>query len=363
MIYVSISAKKLLNFTCSALMKAGVRHDIAKIVAECLVQTSLRGVDSHGVRLLPHYLEGVRKGRINPDPKFTFKKTSASTGLLGADHTFGHAAGIIAARKSVELANKAGSGHVAVYNSTHFGAAACYSMEIARNGMIGMSFTHADALVRSHGGVRPFFGTNPMSFAAPCSGEEPFCLDMATSKTTFNKIKQLREEGLPAPEGAGADSRGIETTSPNEITMLLPIGGHKGYGLGMMVEILCSMLTGMPYGPHITNMFKAPMSKKRFLAHFIIAIKIDCFQDKEIFKKRLSCMMRELRKEPALKNGVPVMASGDPEKNAEKERAVSGIPLTLSEFEGLVRAGRHYGVELDTAESAAIRYPKKKDRK
>src|SRR3989338_7446559 len=242
---VLIPVDKLRSFVKNILLKANIRSDVAEYVAEGLIQTSVRGVDSHGVRLLAHYLEGVKKGRINPNPKYKFKKTSSSTGILDADHTFGHAAGMEAAKKAIALAKDAGTGHVAVYNSSHFGAAAYYALEIAKHDMIGMSFTNTYALVKTYAGKRPFLGNNPICLAAPCKNEGPFCLDMSTSMVTFNKIRQWREEGVTAPNGVGADENGSETTDPNEITMLLPIGGYKGYGLSMLVEILTSLLTGM----------------------------------------------------------------------------------------------------------------------
>ncbi len=344
---IRVSAKKLKKFAKSALLKAGVREDVARYVSEGLIQTSLRGVDSHGIRLLPHYLAALKGGRLNPDPKYKFTRTSASTGLLDADHTFGHAAGIEAAKKAVELADKVGTGHIAVYNSSHFGAAAYYTLEIAKHDMIGLSFTNTDALVKTYAGKKPFFGNNPISFAAPMNGEDPFCLDMATSVVTFNKIRQLRELGVPAPSGVGANSAGIESTDPNKITMLLPVGGYKGYGLSAMIEILCGLLTGMPYGPHIPKMFEAPMSEKRRLGQFVIAINIACFQDIKIFKKRLSYMVNELRREPPLDKKAPVQVAGDPEKKFMKERTKKGIPLKEVEFKALVRAGAEYGVTLN----------------
>jgi len=343
---ILVTAYALRSFANEALLRAGVRDDVAGYVSEGLVQTSLRGVDSHGIRLLPHYIEAVKGGRINPNPDYRFKKTSASTGMLDADHTFGHAAGMEAVKKAVELAEDAGTGHIAVYNSTHFGAAAYYTLEIAKQDMIGICFTHADSLMRTYGGKRAFLGTNPISFAAPMEVEEPFCLDMATTLFNFNKVKQLREQGLSAPSGVGADSEGMETTDPNEMAMLLPIGGYKGYGLSLMIEILCSTLTGMPYGPRISKMFAAPMSQKRFLGHFITAIRVDCFQDKRVFKRRLSEMISELRSEPPLNKEAPVMAAGDPEKRNYKERIEKGIPLTKNIFESLSKAGRELGVEL-----------------
>ncbi|MFH1593923.1 MAG: Ldh family oxidoreductase [Candidatus Omnitrophota bacterium] len=341
----TIQAGNLKDFIKSVLLKAGVRDDVALYVAEGLTQTSLRGVDSHGVRLLPHYLKGVKGGRINPDPQYRFRKTSASTGTFDADHTFGHAAGMEAAKRAVELAAKAGTGHVAIYNSSHFGAASYYALEIAKHDMIGMSFTNTDALIKTYDGKRPFLGNNPICFAAPCKGEEPFCLDMATSVVTFNKIRQLRDEKKVAPEGVGADKDGNETTNPNDITMLLPMGGYKGYGLSMMVEILCSLLTGMPHGPHIPMMFEAPMSEKRFLGHFISAIRIDCFQDKEAFKERLSLMMNELRREPAVDDRTPVQVAGDPEKKEYERRRKIGIELKPIEHEAFRKIGVEYGIE------------------
>jgi ureidoglycolate dehydrogenase (NAD+) len=250
-----------------------------------------------------------------------------------------------AAKKAIELARNGGSGHIAVCNSSHFGAAAYYALEIARHGMIGLSFSNTDALIRTYAGKRPFLGNNPIAFTAPCDGEEPFCLDMATSVVTFNKIRQLRENGLKAPSSVGADSRGVETTDAGEIAMLLPIGGYKGYGISMMIEILCSLLTGMPYGPHIPKMFEAPMSQKRFLGQFIIAMRIDRFCGKSEFKKRLSMMMKELRNEPAMVKHIPVRVAGDPEKANSAERLKKGIPLGRKEYEAFKDIAEKYNIE------------------
>jgi len=344
---IFVSSEKLSVFIKSVLLKARVREDVAEYVTEGLVQTSLRGVDSHGVRLLPHYMKGVKGGRINPNPNYKFIQTFPSTGLLDADHTFGHAAGIEAAKKAIELANEAGTGHIAIYNSTHFGAAAYYTLEIAKHDMIGMSFTNTDALIRTYGGKKPFLGNNPISVAVPCKGEEPFCLDMATSVVTFNKIRQLREEKLSAPLGVGANSDGIETTNPDETAMLLPVGGYKGYGLSMVVEILCSLLTGMPYGPYIPKMFEAPMNQKRYLGHFVIAMRIDCFQEKAVFMERMSKMMKELRNEPRLDKDIPIQVAGDPEKKSYAERSKNGIPLKSVEYEAFKKLSEKYGIRFE----------------
>ena len=344
-----LPAEFLRRFINEVLVKARVRSDVAAYVTEGLVQTSLRGVDSHGVRLIPHYLEGVKKGRINPDPKYVFKDTSASTCILDADNTFGHAAGMEAAKKAVKLAQEAGTGHVAVCNSSHFGAAAYYALEIARHDMIGMSFTNTDALVRTHAGKKAFLGNNPICFAAPCKEENPFCLDMATSVLSFNKIKQLAECKCDVPPGVGADENGVETIDPMKVVSLMPIGAYKGYGLSLAIEILCSLLTGMPYGPHIPKMFKAPMSQKRNLGQYFIAMRIDCFQDKEVFKERLSEMINEIRNQPRMSENVPIQVAGDPENSAYADRVKNGIPLSPVEYEKFFTVSSEYDVPFVSA--------------
>jgi len=343
---IYLPSLQLSIFIKNILLKAGVREDVAHFVTEGLIQTSLRGVDSHGVRLLPHYLKALKGGRINSNPQYAFHQTSPSTGMFDVDHTFGHAAGMEAAKKAILLAKEAGSGHVAIYNSTHFGAAAYYSLEIAKHDMIGMSFTNTDALIKTYGGKRPFLGNNPICMAVPCDGEEPFCLDMATSQMTFNKVKQFEQEGKQLPQGVGFDKDGIETTNSKEVTMLSPIGGYKGYGLSMMVEILCSLLTGMPYGPYIPKMFEAPLNQKRFLGHFVMALRIDCFQEISVFKKRLSQMIQELRKEPKMDDSMPIQIPGDPEKKIFEVRKREGIPIPEKEYLILQSLGSEYEIVL-----------------
>lgn len=341
---VRLPVENLKTFVKEMLLRAGIREDVATHVAEGLVQASVRGVDSHGIRLLPHYIEGVRGGRINPNPQYRFERTSPSTGRLDADHAFGHAAGKEAARHAVLLAREAGSGWVAVENSSHFGAAAFFALEIAAQDMIGMSFTNTDALIRTYGGTRPFLGNNPICIAVPCDGEEPFCLDMATSVVSFNKIRQWREAGTRLPPGVAADASGRETEEASAAKSLLPIGGYKGYGLSLAVEILCSLLTGMPYGPQIPKMFEAPMSEHRRLGHLIGAIRIDCFQEPASFKRRLAALLRELRNEPRLDSAVPIQVAGDPEKREAQERRRRGVQLSPAELQPLNELAEAYGL-------------------
>lgn len=307
--------------------KIGVQSEFYKPVVDGLIQTSLRGVDSHGIRLLPHYVRSVRIGRIKKNPRFSLKKTSETTIIMDADHGLGIAAGVEAMSTAVSLARKSGIGAVAVKNSTHFGAAALYSLIAAKKNMIGLSFTNSDSLVFPHGGKSAYLGTNPICFAAPVAGEEPFCLDMATSSVAWNRILIHKKKNAPLEKGWAADENGEECLNPGNAVGLLPLGGYKGYGLGLMVEILCSGLTGMPYGKHINPMY--PLNDgRRYLSHFFLAIDIKKFQNLKVFKKRLKNIVDELRSIPVADGHERVMVSGDPEKLVYETRIKNGIPIT-----------------------------------
>ncbi len=190
------------------LKSLSVDQTVAHHVVEGLVQTSLRGVDSHGIRLFPHYAKVVKAGRVNGHPKYQFHKGGNSVGRLDADHTYGHAAGAEAMKYVSEMASQTGCGAVAVFNSSHFGSAAYCGLMAAEKDMIGISLTHADALMLSTHGIRAFFGTNPICVTAPVEGEEPFCLDMATTTITWNKVKMHRERNQPLAPGLAADAKG-----------------------------------------------------------------------------------------------------------------------------------------------------------
>lgn len=341
---VRVPADALRQFAQRAFLQAGVDAKVAEGTAGALWLTSLRGVDSHGLRLLPHYIAALEGGRLNPKPNFVFEQTAASTGRLDADHSLGHAAGMEAMRYATRLAQEAGIGFVSVYNSSHCGALATYALEACQHDMLGMAGTHATARMRTPNGRRAFLGTNPICFAAPMADEGPFCFDSAPTPFSFNKVKQYREQGLRLPTGVAADQDGHATQDPNAAEQLLPIGDYKGFGLSLMVDILCGLLTGMPVGNQISNMFGDPLSEKRYLGHFFGAIRIDGFEDVNIFKIRMQKLVDDLRAEPALDASLPMQVAGDPEKRIHQDRAANGIPLSASDVDALNALGQRLGI-------------------
>ena len=310
------------------LARRRVRLEIATHVTRGLVEASLRGVDSHGVQLFPHYVDALEAGRINGMPDLRFTRESKVVAALDADHTFGHASGAIAMEHAMTLADESGVGLVSVSNSTHFGAAAYFGLMAARRDMIGLAFTHGTPHVLYPGASTPTVGANALCFTAPIDGEEPFCLDMATSAVTFNRLRMVVASGSELEPGWGADENGTPSTDPARIAHLFPIGGYKGYGLAMMLDILCGMLSGMPVGIDVSAMYGVPLEQKRRLGHFVGALAVSSFEDVQTFKTRMRTYCETMRAQAMRAPGDEAMVAGDPEKRAHQERSRTGIPLT-----------------------------------
>ncbi len=332
------------DFVERMLLQAGVEESSARLTAKGLWLASLRGVDSHGLRLLPHYLKAVQEGRINPHPQFSFEQTSPSTGRLDADHGFGHAAGIRAMHRAIDLARDAGSGQVVVRNSSHCGAMAYFAFEACKEDMIGTAYTHGTPKMRTPNATTTFLGTNPVCLAAPMASEGPFCYDGATTQMSANKIRVHGERGLELPPLCGADEYGSETRVPEEVVQLLPIGDYKGFGLAMIVDILCGLLSGMPAGDSISDMFNDPLSEKRLLGQFYGALRIDVFEEPARFKARLQDLAERIRRQPRRDPKTPVQVPGDPEKVFQADREANGIPIAAEELAGLTSVAQELGV-------------------
>ena len=307
------------------LVGLGAGESAAHDVAASLIETSLRGVDSHGVRLFPHYTRALRAGRISSRPDYRFEQHGTTVGTLHADAAFGHEAGSIAMRKACDLAEEHGIAMVTVSDSSHFGAASYFALQAAARGLIGFAFTNADSLVKVPGSPSAFFGTNPVCCCAPMDGEAPFCLDMATSTVAWNKM--MRFAGGSIPEGWAFAEDGTPALRPEDATSLAPTGGYKGFGLGMMVSLLCCLLADGPMDPDVPPMYKAPIEARRGLTHCFVAVRISSFVDVEVFRRRLREMATRIRALPRLDEGAP-MVPGDPEKAVFAERSRSGIPVT-----------------------------------
>lgn len=325
-----VAREDLHRFMQAALGAAGADQASAEAVTRALVTASRMGTDSHGLRLLPHYLQALKGGRINGAPNMRFQQRLAATGFLDADDGLGHLAGYTAMEHAMEMAAEVGIGAVAVGNSSHFGAAGCYALAAAERGYLGMAFCNSDPFVLLHEGAKPFHGTNPIAFAAPVAGEAPYLLDMATSAVPWNRVQQYGAIGRELPDQVAANANGQVSRVPSEVAALLPLGGSafgfKGAGLGGMVEILSSMLSGMQHGFKLLPMGGPDMATPRGVGHFFLAMNPDAFVDEDTFARGLAEYLADLRAQPAAE-GAEVLAPGDREWRCQSERDTEGIPL------------------------------------
>lgn len=329
-----VSASALEEVMRRSLLDRGVCAESTEHVVASLIQTSLRGVDSHGLQLFPHYCRAVDAGRVRKAPVFSLDARAPGAAILDADHGFGHHAGAVAMDHAVSRAHENGIAVVVVRNSTHFGAASYFGLRAAARGCLGFAFTNADALMKSHGGREAMLGTNPVCFTAPMAGEEPLCLDMATSFVTWNKLMLYRRLGRPIPETWACDAEGAPVRDAAAARSLLPAGEHKGFGLGLMVEVLCSLLAGGPVGKDLPPMYEG-LSEWRPISHCFMALAAGRFGAPGELETRLGDLAARIRRSAPLDPASPVMVAGDPEKAAETERRERGIPIDDPTFEEL----------------------------
>lgn len=338
-----IKYKRLLEFTYSSLKKVKLSDYSAKTVSVGLCDASLRGVDSHGIKLLPHYVESALLGRKNPTPKFKFYKKFSSAYMLDADDGFGIAAGCKAIDKGIQVAKKNGICMIGVINSSHPGAMASIALRAAKSGYIAFAFTHADPLQLTFGGKRAFFGTNPICFVAPRHKKHPFCLDMATTRISWNKLLNFKRLKKKLPDNVAADQFGKTTKDPNKAKSLVSIGDYKGFGLASMVEILCSVLLGMNFGNDIPPMFTSSMSKPRKLGQFYMVLRSDAFISKSRFMQDLNKMSANLK----LKEGKKtIYLPNDIEIITSKARMKTGIPLDNNLYNDLIKISQKLNIIL-----------------
>ena len=313
------------NWAFDIFSNIGLDADDAKVIADALVLTSLWGIDSHGIARIPHYLKRFATGSIKTKPDISFTKTADAVGQL--DGKNGH--GIVIMRKAtqyaIDLANNAGVGIVGVSNSSHCGAIGLYTRQITEADMIGIAFTHSDALVIPYGGKQSFFGTNPISIAFPTEQkDEPICVDMATSIIPWNYIMNAKRENSTIPNDLGVDINGNNSSHPQDIVAVKPLGGYKGYALAFLIDMLCGPLNGMNFGPHITPMYQN-LDEERKLGSFIMAIDPSKFAGKDLIKLVGKNMISEVKLQ-----GKHILFPGEPEYIMLKQRSHNGIPVSSS---------------------------------
>lgn len=345
-----VNPEKLARFVSAAFEKLGVPKSDAAIAANVLVQADLRGVDTHGViRFQPRawYVKWLKEGSMTAKPNFGIVAEKTSTALLDADHGMGMVAGHRAMEIAIRKAKDSGVGIVTVRNSRHYGMSAYYAMLALPHDMIGIAMTNASRQVVPTFGRDARYGTNPICFAVPAKDQRPFVLDMATNTAAAGKLEVAVRLGKAIPTGWALNEKAAPTTDPRvaqQARRLLPLGGsresgsHKGYGLGIVVEILCGVLTG-------TLTALNPNQEPR--GHFFGAINPNAFRPVAEFKADIDRLIGELKSTPPIEGESRVYVAGEIEFETAEERSERGIPLHSSVLKGLQEVGELVGVKYD----------------
>jgi LDH2 family malate/lactate/ureidoglycolate dehydrogenase len=313
----------------------GFPADQAATAAEVLTEADLLGIDSHGITLIPLYDELIASGKVSTTPEIRVVRDIAATAMIDGGDGFGQAPSVRAMDLAIEKARAFGLGAVAVRNSNHYGAAGVYALRAAEQGLIGVSTTavHKPSVVPTFG-REARFGTNPIAFAAPARRNRPFLLDMATSTVALGKFKLAAREGKRLPVGWALDASGRPQTDPNQAMLdrlMTPLGGsrelggHKGYGLAAMVEILSTTLAGASYGP-----LRPADAERNDVGHFHLAIDPAAFREPGAFEADLDALIDTLRATAPADAATPVMVAGDPEHAARERRRREGVPVPRS---------------------------------
>ncbi|MFQ5873324.1 MAG: Ldh family oxidoreductase, partial [Dehalococcoidia bacterium] len=330
--YSRFRVEELRRFVRDVFVHYGIPDDDAAIGAEILVDADLRGIDSHGVaHLASHvaYAAGLQSGLVNPRPRWRVVKETATTALMDGDGGLGLIVAYRAMELAIRKAGEGGVGMVTVANSRHFGAAGYYSMMALPHDMIGISMTNTVPVMLPTYGRERKVGSNAFSFAVPTAEEPPFVLDIATSAVAVGKLELARREGEPIPQGWTVDKEGNPTVDPNDYWKggaLLPLGSspelssHKGYGLGILVDILAGVLSGVG--------FSAVLSREEYkMGHFFGAVCIDSFRPVDDFKAMMDDMLRNLRSTPPAEGAERVLVPGQKEHETLQVRSRQGRPL------------------------------------
>jgi LDH2 family malate/lactate/ureidoglycolate dehydrogenase len=344
-------AKRLEDFIVGALTTLQVPEGDARTSAARMVEADLRGVDTHGIFRLPHYCRRVRAGGINVKPTVRAVRENAVTALVDGDNAMGHVVMTFATELAIRKAAGSGLAWVGVRNSNHAGPAAVYSTMPVVHDMIGMYMTVANANhMAPWGGVELILGTNPISIAIPAGEEPPIALDMATTVSSYGKIKLAAQKGESIPAGWMVDRQGQPLTDPrrSEEGFLLPIGGYKGYGLNVVIGMLAGVLNGASFGRNVVD-FNKDLATPNNGGHMILAMRVDNFRPVGEFKREMDRVIREIRSSERMAGVDRIWLPGEMEFEKIRERRKNGIPVAASTVEQL----RQLAVELNLADRLA----------
>ena len=351
---VNVSAESLEVFVSQVFQKAGCNESGATDMAQCLVQTNLWGIDSHGVLRVAKYLDRLRSGGMNPTPEIRALQAREGLEVLDADNGSGYIAGRAAMTRAIELTKKQNIAAVGIINSNHCGATSLYARMALDHDMIGIAMSNVAPNMVMTGGSRPITGNNPIAVAIPTFGDFPFVLDISLSAVAGGKLLVAAKNGEQIPFGWATDCDGRPTTDPQVgfNGFLLPVGEHKGFGLSLLVDILCGVITGGSFQHQLKSMYRYPNDPSN-TAHLMIVINPLALISKEQMKERMSDFIRTVKESPMWDPDSEMLLPGEIEYRKEQERRRDGIPIPAALYDELAAIGSELNLDAALERTAA----------
>lgn len=348
--------ERVSGFATAVFVALGVPESDAALVADVLVSADLRGIRSHGVARLPYFASRLGTGVINPTPDMTLVQHTATTCAIDADNGLGAIASDIAVERTIAMALSHGAGFATVAHSNHFGYAGYWAERTAKQGLIGIAMANSGRRVTPTFGVESLLGTNPLAVAMPgAAGGTDFLLDMATSTVAVGKIETALREDRPVTAGwvsaSGAEPSLDERGTLTYAAPLLPLGGegdatggHKGYGLSLMVELLCGAVAGTPLEARLSGAGGADRAE---MGQFFGAIRIDGFRKLDEVQSDMESTFTTLRNAEKAPGRDRIYIHGEPESLARAENVHLGIPITPALMHQMLRLNTRLDLGFD----------------
>ncbi len=347
---VRVQSKEVCDLATQILVNAGVAEEDAAIVADSLIEADLRGMNSHGIIRLPVYTERLIKGGVTARPNFELVSESPGTALYDAGNGLGAVATSKAMNVAIEKARTTGIAAVGIRNSNHNGEGARYVKQAAAADMIGIATTNSSPIMPVWGGQDPLTGPLPIAFGIP-TNNDPIILDMALGMSSRGKILYHLEKGMELPQGWLVDAEGSPTTDPSWINKggwILPIGGHKGWGLILMCEILSGILTGGSFGRELTNLYDNLDTPQRN-GHLVIALNVSSFLDIVHFKERLDEYVSVIKQSKLASGFDEILLPGEIESRKHAQQRTDGISISQSVVNDLFTLAASLNIEVSEA--------------
>ncbi|MDR3573182.1 MAG: Ldh family oxidoreductase [Anaerolineaceae bacterium] len=354
--------KVLRSLVSQVMQKLGETEENAHIIADVLVTADLRGVDSHGVARLSFYVGNIKAGVIRTNVAAQVVNETPTTALLDAGGGMGQPVSYKAMQMAIAKAEQYGLGFVTVRNSNHYGIAGYYAMMALEHGCVGMSMTNSRIFVVPTFGSDAMLGTNPIAVAAPAGNERPFVLDMATSTVPYGKVEVYDRLEKPMPLGWASDENGIPTTDAAHVIEnmesrparggLEPLGGngellsgHKGYGLGLLVEVLCGVLPGALFADQVYPKAEDGTDLPAGLGHVFGALRVDAFRPLKEFAASMDDLQSRMKNAHKAAGQERIYVHGEKEYEQADRRSRLGIPLNPKVLKELEKIAEEYEID------------------